>query len=249
MLPANGPLPGRRPGQGRATLRTLALSALALGALTTAVVGAAGAQTQITGCLDRNNGDLYNVTTGAAPSAACKSGDTTLSWNIQGPPGPEGPQGPAGQDGADGAPGAGGAGAVQFEWVANSFADFSPGTGLVRLNRACHNTLPGSRMCTSEEVLRSRTNFEPPQQLGDSLWVAPTIIGFTPTGEALDILGASGDYRDELTCGGWTFSGSTFTGLTIDQQFGFPLLKSCNSFFAVACCAPVDVVPIDAGGP
>jgi Collagen triple helix repeat (20 copies) len=59
----------------------------------------------IHGCYARSGGSLRVIDNGVTN---CRSGETALQWNVQGPPGPQGqqgttgPQGPAGAEGATG---------------------------------------------------------------------------------------------------------------------------------------------------
>ena len=61
--------------------------------------------TTFTACLDREKGELSNVSTGPDPVETCKKDETIVSWNSLGPPGPVGPAGPQGEPGQDGADG------------------------------------------------------------------------------------------------------------------------------------------------
>lgn len=53
----------------------------------------------IHGCYARSGGTLRVIDT---TIGGCKSSETSLSWNVQGPAGPAGPQGPAGAQGPSG---------------------------------------------------------------------------------------------------------------------------------------------------
>ena len=68
-----------------------------------AVAQAAGEDGTIDGCYSKATGALRILESGS-----CRSYETAVSWNAEGPEGPAGPvgpQGPAGADGEDGAPG------------------------------------------------------------------------------------------------------------------------------------------------
>src|SRR5919205_1210267 len=56
----------------------------------------------INACYSRSGGALRVID---ATTGTCSSKETSLAWNVQGPPGPQGPQGPQGAQGAQGAPG------------------------------------------------------------------------------------------------------------------------------------------------
>ena len=60
-----------------------------------------------TGCLSK--GSIYSVKIGTTPLAACKSGETQITWSQTGPQGATGAAGPQGQTGATGPQGLTGA--------------------------------------------------------------------------------------------------------------------------------------------
>lgn len=70
----------------------------------TVTMAAAGAQvvTQIYGCVTANSGAVRIV----SATETCRSNETSLVWNVQGPEGPQGPVGPSGPQGPAGADGA-----------------------------------------------------------------------------------------------------------------------------------------------
>ena len=84
--------------------RRLLFTALALALTFSAgsVLVASGADPGLTyyGCMTSKGGTLYNVNTNGTVS--CKSGDTPVSWNQEGPQGLQGPAGPQGEQGAQG---------------------------------------------------------------------------------------------------------------------------------------------------
>ena len=71
------------------------VSSLLTLAVVTVVSESQGGTTTITGCYQNKTGALRIV----AESVPCKSGETPISWNVQGPPGPQGEPGPAGSQG------------------------------------------------------------------------------------------------------------------------------------------------------
>src|SRR5262245_43131774 len=84
-------------------------------AQTSSSIGTSSSVTVINACYNNSNGDLRRV---SSPSD-CRSPETPISWNQQGPagpsgppgangaPGPQGPSGPPGPSGPRGLPGAG----------------------------------------------------------------------------------------------------------------------------------------------
>src|SRR5262245_62540376 len=87
----------------RTTIFCLVAAALVLGAgIAYATIPSGGV---IHGCYTKSGGALRVVD---GDVTGCKSGETSLDWNVQGPAGPAGPggaQGPAGPTGATGATG------------------------------------------------------------------------------------------------------------------------------------------------
>ena len=88
--------------QLRLSMRLVAVAsvilALALGVAAVGTVFAQSTTTTINGCVSNKSGALRVVN---SPSA-CKSGETAISWNQQGPQGPQGIQGPQGNLGQPG---------------------------------------------------------------------------------------------------------------------------------------------------
>ena len=184
---------------------------------------AASAQVQFTGCLSK--GTLVNVAIGDKPAAACVLDQTQVSWNDKGPPGDPGDTGPIGPVGPPGLPGLPGiqgvpglpgpqgpegpAGAPgdckegsRYQLVGKSSQSFRGFEGVVRLNNACSATFPGSRMCTSVEVMETASFTG---NLSGSSWVRPTIVGVDSRGTVVDASGVAGStLRGGLSCRGWS---------------------------------------------
>ena len=74
------------------------LMALVLGAAVTAVADTSTSAQQIEGCYQKTNGSFRVVDA----TTECRSTETRLSWNSEGPAGPAGAQGPAGPAGEQG---------------------------------------------------------------------------------------------------------------------------------------------------
>jgi Collagen triple helix repeat (20 copies) len=91
-----GPFSGR---VGKALLGVAALLVITGGAsYAVAASGSGSATSAINGCEQNSNGSLRIVTA----TTDCRSNETSISWNVQGPAGPTGAQGPAGATGASG---------------------------------------------------------------------------------------------------------------------------------------------------
>jgi Collagen triple helix repeat (20 copies). len=79
-------------------------------ALAAAMIFASSVSAQtVNGCADKNTGSLRRI----VPPAICKSSETSVTWNIQGPTGPQGLTGAQGPQGVQGPTGAQGPQGVQ----------------------------------------------------------------------------------------------------------------------------------------
>ena len=230
-------------------------------------ITAASAQVQYTACLSK--GSLVNVAIGDKPASACAVDQSQISWNAKGPqgaPGDTGPTGPIGPPGLPGLPGiqgapglpgaqgpAGPAGepgdckdGARFQLVGKTSTSFRGFEGVVRFNNACSATFPGSRMCTSVEVMESAPFTG---DLSGSSWVRPTIVGVDARGSVVDASGAVGlASGGGLACRGWSagalgpIRGRRPTGLVVGVG-GRLGQTPCNLPRTVACCAPVSATP------
>ena len=134
----------------------------------------------------------------------------------------------------------------RFQLVGFTSAAFTGGQGVLGFTNACQaESFPGSRMCSSIEVMETvavRSGLT-----GDA-WVRPT---FQPTGG--NTLDASGRNTNPayLTCDSWRggqlgprtdnwgrVSPSALTGLSVSAA-GVFVLQGCGVAQSVACCAPV----------
>ena len=104
-------------------------------------------------------------------------------------------------------------------------------------NPMCDSEFPGSRMCTSEEIMRI-----PGLKTAPFAWVRPSIKGFSiavdPTGptvveRAIDASGAARAPAD-LNCAQWvSTSGSGLALAAAGRTLGTTI---CNVPLSVACC-------------
>ncbi len=129
--------------------------------------------------------------------------------------------------------------AAEFELVGNTVATFNGAGGLLNFNSDCAVDFPGSRMCTSEEVMGT---IDPPT-VSRSSWVRPT---FVPTSDGVnsDISGIQASTPGNLSCKGWIVPGVLIHGLFVSPvpgPTGSIRFGPCDAFRAVACCAPVPV--------
>ncbi len=176
----------------------------------------------INACAKQNNGKLRLV----ADPGQCKDNEAPVSWESEGPQGPAGPQG-------NPAPAPSSSVLVGFSAGTHIGSD-----GLLAFSGTCADDIPGSRLCTSLEVLETPNM---PSGLTGTAWVRPFVM---PDGT-----GASGR-SNPPTCGAWTNGSSGSFGLImlLDDEpalgpelapySGF-LTSRCNTPLPIACCAPV----------
>lgn len=126
-----------------------------------------------------------------------------------------------------------------FQYMGRS-TDFTlPNIGMVGLGELCHAAHPGSRMCTSRELLETPN---PPVTDGNQ-WVHPSIVGILPDGRVLDYSGHAGTIEG-LTCGAQGFNLGPWTQATgagamvLVPSTKQLVLGGCAAIRAVACCAP-----------
>ena len=124
---------------------------------------------------------------------------------------------------------------ARWQLVGFTSATFTGGQGVLTFNTGCQTEFPGSRFCTSVEVMES-SHVTP--TLSGTAWVRPTIEG--PHGQNFDASGIYGGYSSVLSCNGWSsVATSSDSGLTIDSQGRFNTQLDCNVARSVACCALV----------
>lgn len=145
---------------------------------------------------------------------------------IPGPPGPEGPVGPKGPAGPPGI------GADVYEFVGFSSVSGNGSTGVLRFTSMCQSKYPGSRMCTSEEVMNTVNR---PSARGNA-WVRPVIVGYS---QGYNIYASGKISQRVLSCNGWSSSFSGFDGLAVSGSGAFSVYH-CNVTRKVACCAPAE---------
>ena len=104
-------------------------------------------------------------------------------------------------------------------------------TGMVR---ACDLEFPGSRVCTSEDVLGSSLN-PGMGNLSGNAWLFPSFVP-SATLRALDASGVGTSLNDgNISCGGWSTVDMSQLGLVVNSTLGFGQ-RSCNQSLPVACC-------------
>ena len=126
------------------------------------------------------------------------------------------------------------------------------GGGIVTMHRLCQATFPGSRMCTSRDILLSIA----PPALGrsDSGWVQPVFVPYHSEPGVFDIsgvghitelqekLGVDFTTPRHLSCFGWSRGSGDLSGLTLSGGIGdggYSIIQ-CSFQQRVACCGQRD---------
>lgn len=105
----------------------------------------------------------------------------------------------------------------------------------------CDGEFPGSRMCTSEEVLDFSSLAEAP-----FAWVRPSVVGFSIAVDsadgvverALDISGVAAS-PDNLDCSQWRSALSSSTGLALAAAGRTLSTTICTAELSIACCRSI----------
>jgi hypothetical protein len=124
----------------------------------------------------------------------------------------------------------------EFELVGYTAIVRNGAQGVLVYNEDCDNRFPGSRICTSGDLLRGNlpVRFSDPTPNATN-WILPTVVGTAGTSaiDASGIVASPGNF----TCNGFNSAASTVTGLTANVN-GIIVLASCNGSRSIACCAP-----------
>lgn len=132
-------------------------------------------------------------------------------------------------------------GAAVASYVGASATDPGGDKGQVAMNAACHSTYPGSRMCTSQEILSQTA----PLTITKPQYVHPSIVAMSGTGlstEALDYSGRKALFGsfvcNSSSFGPWGSRAGGATGLGLTPGAVRLTLIDCgdNTDGAVACC-------------
>jgi hypothetical protein len=102
------------------------------------------------------------------------------------------------------------------------------------LTRACQAEFPGSRVCSSQEVLQTTAI---PNGLEGDAWVRPALVG-TIDRSVVDASGLVLLGGPASNCDQWT--GKASTGIVVDGDGAFHSGSQarCSDPHPVACCAP-----------
>jgi hypothetical protein len=128
----------------------------------------------------------------------------------------------------------------EFELVGYTSVPRNGAQGVLVFNEDCDNLVqPGSRICTSGDLLRGSLPFRFPDPTPNATnWILPTVVGNSGT----SLIDASGIVATgaNLTCNAFASASASFTGLTANDR-GVIVLAGCNGARSVACCAPPPV--------
>lgn len=124
--------------------------------------------------------------------------------------------------------------AQEVQYMGPSNNTTSSDMGVLTFNVMCEDTYPGSRFCTSKQILDSGSfalPYSPNYQ-----WVHPTVVAASKTSAGLlimDISGTSEESYASMSCNGW--GTSVGRGLVV-STLGFFRVESCEILRPVACC-------------
>jgi hypothetical protein len=125
--------------------------------------------------------------------------------------------------------------AATAQYVGVTTETFDGGQGVITYNRACHAAHPGSRMCTSQEIM-STVNPPVAGSPGEVAWVRPV---YQPTSTTY-LIDVSGQLYIS-TCEGWSEAPNSNNGFVVQLDTGsfYSQLMQCNIPNKVTCCIPV----------
>jgi len=129
----------------------------------------------------------------------------------------------------------------RFQFVGLTTDSFHGAHGLLNYGQECQLDFPGSRMCTTGDMLS--TSVIPTDPARDLAWIRPNIIAahWNVTGWiALDLSGIS-VAPDNMNCTRWQSNSNQGLALqTGTSKYGVVELADCSSILPVTCCAQVD---------
>ena len=110
------------------------------------------------------------------------------------------------------------------------------GQGLIAMQQACHNFVPGSHICNTTEFAESPYNAEAAATMADSrAWVLTKIVAGTDYLHSdLDFVKINDSYS--LSCSSWSRSSTSSNKGTYINQNGKISLAYCQDTNKIACC-------------
>lgn len=122
---------------------------------------------------------------------------------------------------------------LRFQLVGFTSTTYTGDTGVLGFTLACQAEFPGSRMCTTEEVMETTLV---PANPSSEAWVRPAFQGYSDP-IALDASGFRA-HPHELSCRGWaSASSSTYFGIYLDSSGHIKDSGACSQPRSVSCCA------------
>lgn len=116
--------------------------------------------------------------------------------------------------------------------------------GIVGMHDLCETAFPGSRMCTSADIVRNGIDGDIVLPLSNSAWVQPSMVDAIAVGATFQIfdqvsgvtVAGPSTPLGHLTCLWWL--SESVTGMAI-YQTGELGSSACSADNSVACCVPL----------
>ncbi len=111
--------------------------------------------------------------------------------------------------------------------------------GILTFHKLCFAEFPGSRMCTSDEIVAT---IDPPLTAGtEYAWVHSVLVAsLASRSSVFDSLGIEYElgFNHRPNCAGWAYTGPF--GPVIATDSGSATVHACTEANRIACCAPVN---------
>ncbi len=130
---------------------------------------------------------------------------------------------------------------LPIRFVGFTQAQITGDSGAIMLSRTCHAEFPGTRQCTTAEIVET---ISPPLLPEATGWVRPDQhrpVGNIESMETITGLTSLGGAEADLTCIG--FAQVSGVGIIVNERGQFSV-HGCGFQFSVACCGPVLVLTI-----
>jgi hypothetical protein len=134
--------------------------------------------------------------------------------------------------------GAGSVFAQEREFVGVTTAATLPNVGILTLHEMCNADFPGSRMCSSADIL-ANGGVGVSHDFGPLVWLQPTLVAGESGGWKLDASGVAthvvSGLQQSLSCFNWSVDFASVGGLVLSP--GRISASSCDNSYPVACCS------------
>jgi len=111
--------------------------------------------------------------------------------------------------------------------------------GVMNMNSSCNKSYPGSRMCTSKEILDS---YSISNSIKQYAWIKPVLVPVSMSSQfsgdhffMSDISGKTSSSEYGMSCRGWS-NRAKYYGLSVGVPDGNITLINCKELQPVACC-------------